>query len=444
MTISIRVRAFIFSTILAFVYYFAFAGLVDMNDTAVFGGDTWEYQSIAVNFAKGHGVQKFGGMESFETYKFESLAELPTYYNDFFLLAGKIDYVRTPAYPFLLGVVYKLFGISPGIAKALQLLLLVTIAAALPLIGYNYWGKLGFFSGIPAGALYLAMNYKFAENILTESLIAFSVFLILIAFIFYEKREDTLSACLLGISLGFALLVKGSLVFLPILTCGMILVSIIKKDDPVKWNSLFFIIVSTLLTVFPWSFYISSESGQFIFLSIQGSTQLLDGNNEFCIDGGWYPEWVNNENALYNTDGIDNSRTITKVANFYWHNPILLPRCMFQKFIKGFGPLPFFWIFAGFMLLDSMIRLLHNRTTLNFFERLTKYPKIQIPASFWIVGGDFLLITLIFGGDAFITRSRFVAPMDFILALLCCVSVASFFSIVGKNIHLKPSTGIDA
>lgn len=435
MTVSIKTRALIFFAVLVSIYFLVFSSIAKFEDTAIFGGDAWEYQSIAVNFAKGHGIQKFGGMEPFETYKFESLAEQPSYYQDFFDLAGKIDYVRTPAYPFFLGVIYRLFGISPSIAKAIQLLLLVIIAAALPFIGYNYWGKLGFYGGIPAGAFYLAINYKFSEYILTESLITFSIFLMLIAFIFYEKQKGILSICLLGVSLGYALLVKGSLIFLPIFIWGIILVEAIKKNNPEKWRLFFLMVLTTLLTVFPWSLYASSESGQFIFLSIQGSTQILDDNNELCIDGGWHPEWVNNKNALYNNDGIDNSRTVTKVANFYLHNPLLLPHCLAKKFIRGFGPLTFFWIFIGLLALDGALRMLNKRTNSEFAKTWVRYPEMQIPISFWVVIGNFLLITLIFHGEAFVTRSRLVAPMDFILALLGCVSVLRFLSITSKNLR---------
>ena len=40
------------------------------SDTAYFGGDTLEYQSTAVNFAKGHGIVKIGNIEDFECYEF--------------------------------------------------------------------------------------------------------------------------------------------------------------------------------------------------------------------------------------------------------------------------------------------------------------------------------------------------------------------------------------
>lgn len=59
-------------TLLLATVYFAIFRTQTVYDAEVrFGGDIWEYQSMAVNFAKGHGVNKFGGSyEEWETYRF--------------------------------------------------------------------------------------------------------------------------------------------------------------------------------------------------------------------------------------------------------------------------------------------------------------------------------------------------------------------------------------
>jgi len=208
-----KIHAIVFFIILISIYLLIWGRLTVMTDTAYFGGDTWEYQSMGVNFAKGHGIQKFGALEPFDVYRFEKITPLPAYYNDFFQSAGEDDIYRTPAYPLFLAMVYKLFGVSPKTAKIFQLFMLVIIAASLPFVGYHYWGKIGFISGIPAGGLYLARNYKLAEQILTEPLIAFTVFLVLVALMIFEYRQRTIPAIILGLTLGVALLVKGSLIF---------------------------------------------------------------------------------------------------------------------------------------------------------------------------------------------------------------------------------------
>lgn len=412
-----------------------------MKDTAFFGSDTWEYQSMGVNFAKGHGIQKFGSLESFKTYKFENLTPLPTYYEDFIYSAGQDDFYRSPAYPLFLGLVYRLFGISPRIAKALQLLMLVIIAASLPHIGYHYWRKIGFIGGIPAGFLYLTTNYKLSEEILTESLIAFTVFLVLVALIIYEERQKMVTACLLGFSLGFALLVKGSLIFLPILTFSVILTSTIINKNLGGLKRLLVIMVSTGIMVLPWSTYASVKSGELIFLSTQGNSQLLSDNTELCIDGGYHPGWVDNKAAFYNNDGIKNEHALEKVVNFYLHYPALLPRCLYAKFLRGFGPMPYLWIFAVFLFLDGIFRIINNRVKPEYSSDLKGRFVMRIPWPFWVLGGNFLLITFIFHAESVIVPSRFVAPMDFVFALLCCVIVLTFLSNIYRNLHAKQGGG---
>lgn len=424
--------------LLTVVYYLIFVNLIDQKDTAFFGGDTWEYQSMGVNFAMGHGIQKFGALESFETYKFEDFTSPPEYYDDFFLFAGNYNFVRTPAYPFFLGIVYKLFGVSPQLVKLLQLLMLVIVAATLPFIGYYYWEKTGLIGGIPAGLLYLAANYKLADSILTESLITFSVLLVLVAFIIYERWPESFTACMLGFTLGIALLVKGSLAILPILICCILLIRAFRYRNNENLLLLFTVVIVTMLTVLPWSIYASRASGQTIILSIQGSIQLLDDNNELCVDGAWHPEWVNNENAFYNNDGIDNSQALRKVVNFYRHHPALLPQCMYNKFLEGFGPMYFLWILVGFILLEGIFRLAGNKFGWKLATQLAGEKVFRIPLPFWIVGGNFLFITLIFHGEAYIVPSRFVAPMDFIFALLCCVAAVKLFLNIFSIFSNKP------
>lgn len=435
-------HSIVFFAALAVVYYAVLQWRTDKKDSAFFGGDTWEYQSMGVNFAKGHGIQKFGAMEPFDVYKFEKTVPLPaTYYRNFISGAGKDDFFRTPAYPLFLGVAYKLFGVSPRAVKIIQLLMLVFIAASLPFLGRHYWGKPGFIGGVPAGLLYLKVNHSLAGVILTETLITAAVFIVLIAFLVYERQRRTLPACFLGVSLGCALLVKGSLIFLPLLTWGVLLTLAVLHRDPGGLKRLLVIIVSTILTVLPWSVYASVKSGGVIVLSTQGGYQLLTDNNEFCTDGGWHPEWIDKNDSWYNSDGIDTLHPLAKVINFYRCNTQLLPRFMFQKFYHGFWPMRFLWIFIGFALFDGICRIACRFTDLKIIRLVTTGPPMRVPTPMWVVAGNFLLVTLVFHAEFSIVPSRFVAPMDFVFALLCCVSAANLFMNIFRNISVKQAVG---
>ena len=193
--------------------------------------------------------------------------------------------------------------------------------------------------------------------------------------------------------------------------------------------------VVTLLTVLPWSIYASAKSGAFIFLSTQNPKLLLSDNNELCLDGGYHPEWSDNSAAFYNNDGIDNNHVIEKVINFYWHNPSLFPRCMAAKFIKGFGPLPFLWIFTGLLLIGGLFKLIGRRVKSDRISSLRGLSLKQIPTSAWVLGGNFLFITLIFHAEDGIVPSRYVAPMNFVFVLLCSVSALILFSNIWYFLH---------
>ena len=187
---------------------------------------------MAVNFAKGHGIQKFGQIEKFDQYKFDRQDEslLTLFENSSYdvytgLNIGRNNFYRTPGYPLFIGIIYKLFGVSPWIAKQIQLILLIVISSFLPWIGTYFWGRTGFWSGFAAGVLYISMYYNRARsNFDGTSYFIFHLSFVIIAFINFMKGKSTFLSCvLLGASLGLSLLVKGSLIFLPFLfAAGML------------------------------------------------------------------------------------------------------------------------------------------------------------------------------------------------------------------------------
>jgi len=152
----------LFCIILLGLYFLFFIKKSDRIDTAFFGGDTIEYQSMGVNFAKGYGIHKYGGFLKFEEYKFDKIdSTLLTGFNS---AAGKERFLRTPAYPVFLGVIYKIFGVSPKIAKSIQLLMLSIIVAFLPLIGMYFWKHKGYVCGVIAGAIFITYNFSLCKK----------------------------------------------------------------------------------------------------------------------------------------------------------------------------------------------------------------------------------------------------------------------------------------
>jgi 4-amino-4-deoxy-L-arabinose transferase-like glycosyltransferase len=479
---------YLFHILLFVVLYSVFVTPADFTDDAFFGGDTWEYQSMAVNFAKGHGINKFGGIENFDTYKFAKPEHLPEYYTSFVQRAGMDNFFRPPAYSLFLGLIYKLFGISPRIAKLIQLALLTIVAVCLPWIGFHYWKLEGLISGFIAAPIYLVTNHKLAEVILTEALTAFSLFLIVAGYIFFEKRNSTVSAVLLGIALGFAVLVKAILIFIPLLAGIWLLYTFFRRREKRILKNMLVIIISALFTISPWSLYASMKSNSFILLSTQGGGSLLDGNNEFNSDGGWHPEWRNRKDSFYNNGALAQASTIEKIARFYTQHPSLLPRLIVKKLVKGFVPMMFllliiaifiieryvvciemyvkntfrafvYYTFALFMLtlstfgvyflsekpssLYAVFRgnllisiLLLIAVSLPLLLVRLKNVGLRIPSVFVMIFLNFVILIALFFADSGVYKSRFVQVMDFIFILVALQYLLMLMKRITSNLFL--------
>lgn len=343
------------------VYTIYFLRNTRYTDTAYFGGDTWEYQSMAVNWISGHGLS-FGGYEPFKLYNFtkEGSDVTPEGEKNFLSYYQKSpleNFYRVPGYPIFLGLIYKIFGIHPAIVKQIQMLMLITIAGFLPLIGWYYWKKQGVISGVTAGIIFLK-TYTVAESIpnithpsdiLTEPLITFVIFLIIISTIYWKANKTLGRSLLLGSVIGISTLVKGSNIFIPVLYTLLLIFEWLKKSmNPV--NILFLILGIAIFTI-PWSVYASVKTRQLVVLSTQGSNALLDTNNEYTSDGLWHPEGYSySVNNYYRQPWIQKYPDPVKVILFYWQHPTALPVTMFHKIDYAFSYFPCFIIIILLMI----------------------------------------------------------------------------------------------
>lgn len=426
----------VLTAVLAVVYYGTFSRVASFTGYADFGGDIWEYQSMAVNFAKGHGIARFGGIEDFSVYSFETdpaVSRVMPAPLEHFLKAGKNGgvewFFRTPGYYLFLGVIYKIFGVSPLIAEHIQLILLATVAASLPLIGRHYWHKTGFWSGLIASPIAIASNYRFSGVLYTESLITFAVFLIVVAYALFEARRTVPRALLVGIALGLGLLVKGSLVFIPPLLGLFLCFRWLWTRRTSDFVHLSAIIVAAVLTIAPWSIYASTQSGRFILLSTQAESILLDSHNEYVTNGAWYQEWRDDPQSFYNNDGLEGRSALLRVANFYRHHPILLPRIALEKLVAGFRPFPFLLV-GGVLAFAEGCLLLWGR-----MRGTPRESHTHIPLIFLIIFINFALITVLVHVSHVVYYSRIVKPMEFLFILfgvhrtllLLCAVLRPFF-----------------
>jgi len=169
-----------------------------------FGGDGAGYHMMAVNYAKGRGLMKVGIFGDYvDDYKFQ--AKIDESYQvelNNSLKAGRrggyFTVYRAPGYILFLGIIYKLFGVSPIIVQQIQLLMIIATACALPLLGYYYWKKSGLIAGLLGIGIYLNHYAKnipqgtgivYPNKILTEGLNSIFLLLFILAFIYWQKKK---------------------------------------------------------------------------------------------------------------------------------------------------------------------------------------------------------------------------------------------------------------
>ncbi len=341
---------------LACIYFAVFHTQTSFNDYAYLGTDTWVYQSMAVNTARGHGLNRFGGAEPFEDYQFGTLEwnreangmdeATFTDRHDRFMVDGRdgkgaLTTDRLPMYPLFMGLIYALFGVHPMLVKNAQLLLLCLVGAGLPLLGMLWWKRKGLVAGLIAGAPFVALTIRFANEILSETLTIFVLFLCVLAAAFYQQRPSAGRSILMGAALGLCLITKLSLVLLPFIFLFFLFLYHRAQHRPYKRDMLLMVITCVAM-VLPWSLYISAQAGEPIVFSTESHNDgLFDAHNEFTVrDGYWHPEWETNPESIYRTDGLEDRTDFERIVRFYLASPDRIVRLPLSKLIAAFTTMP--------------------------------------------------------------------------------------------------------
>lgn len=261
---------------------------IDKSNSVPFVIDIFEYQSIGVNFSKGYGVQKLGGMAEFGEYKFnveENHPDLPTssmLMNLFVKYKGVDHFYMDPGYPLFLGTIYTLFGVNPFTVKCIQLFMLCIVAACLPLIGHFYWGKKGWVCGFFGAMVFLYTKYEVAGFIMTESLNLFSFFLILVSYIYFEKRQNLISVFLFSLALAFAIFIKGVALFIPVIILFLGFLKAYKTKNKILFKNLLLTALFIVVVLSPWLVYSNKVNMEWAFDPTTFKDELL--TREYCVE----------------------------------------------------------------------------------------------------------------------------------------------------------------
>jgi len=336
----------------------------EFDPKAKFIGDIKSYQSLAVNWAKGHGL-RYGGMEDIEVYQFHSLSEDD--YSRFKKMGERegylasTDFFRTPGYPIFLGVVYKIVGVSPFAAKRIQYLLIAISCGLLPLIGFHYWGLIGSLSGVVSAVVafrYYAEGVTLADQLMTEALIIFSLVVLVCFLIYWKKQTGPWTSFSLGLMLGACLLVKTSLIFLPALFaayCGWNM-----RRRNVRWWGRYTMMIlgGFLLVTGVWSVHVSLHVGKPVFMSIQAGTALKAGNNElsFSGTGADNDRWQENKSGFYYRPKIRSLPEPVQVLFFWKEHLGQMPSLVHKKIRQAFNS-PALYITSLFFILECFFSL---------------------------------------------------------------------------------------
>jgi hypothetical protein len=375
------------------------------SDSALFGGDTWEYQSLAVNLLNGHGYQ-FGGIEPLEVYKFAYTSRFKT----FFDTETGYSFFRTPGYPFFLKTIYQIHGVHPGIAKKYQFIMIIISVSLMPLICYYYFGYLGVISGTLSSFFF--MKYLVSDirtgTLLTESLQVFSILVWMFALIFWEKKPTKNRIIVLGIVSGLLLLVKGSTIFIPFVFL-ILLFRYYSFSHRKKIANMIIYILSIIIVVGPWSIYASIKSDRLVLLSTQGDTMIADCNNkQAALTGDWSTIFPTNEDNLkyliFDRPNGSTKKNVLTALNFYKEDPSMIFVSIKNKikFATQYRPTRMCLIFLLLYLLISFI-------TSRF---KSDYKFKSIPTYAIIIFINIMFLTLVFYGNR-----RMLAPYMYFLLM---------------------------
>jgi hypothetical protein len=307
------------------------------------------------------------------------IGSIAAYFAENFDFGGSIR--RAPVYPFLLGILYIVFGIYNTFALIfLHSVFIALLGSLIFRISYQLYKSerkawiIGFLAAANPMTLWYVPRY-YVE-------IVFVYFFILSVWYGYKsyKEKHVKNYILFGFYAAIASLTKAVMLMFPIyLGIGFILIKLIFRKNSIslslKYVTIFKIIaVSTLvllLTIMPWTIRNKMVSGRFIIVSSNTGVEFFRGNSyamddSFKIGGGLGGELFSNamkrEREIIHESGITDFNHIDhinhKLDSIF--NP-LMKEYIFHSpgkfFVKILKQIPAFW-YLGKDFKYSLIRLI--------------------------------------------------------------------------------------
>lgn len=356
--------------------------------------DSWEYQTMAVNLALHNRFPTMGIVGSENEYNLDDFNTEPK--ADFLKCRFKslkpiINYSKPPAYPFILGTLYRITGVKMSSSFYLNFLFISGILTLLLALGNNLAGISGVSTALLSFSVFLLKGNFNLSDISPELMMSFLTVSLIFFLIKILSSSNIGYIALLGIISGLTLLTKGVLIILivsiPVYFLTMFGISFKCLRLTLVW------ILALVLTIAPWSIKANSDltankhhliswknslDGTFdqcsgsqqyparlntydvnqiivdhykryaefekkVFISNQFTFDELPAvHNELCVDGNWHVEWRYVDDLSYNTQ-YENLSGLNSVVQFYMDNPNMLLRiaCAKIKLATQGSNLPF-------------------------------------------------------------------------------------------------------
>ncbi|MCK4352832.1 glycosyltransferase family 39 protein [candidate division WOR-3 bacterium] len=241
----------IFSLALLIRLGFAIPAFIHPERGFGFGADSYQYNELAKNMIEYH---------RFSVYPESAYIPEPA---------------RTPGYPFLIGIVYSIFGPKPQIIIFLQTLIdAITAVLIYIIVAFSFTRLAGFISGIIyAVNLHQAL---YTTQILTETSFTFFLFLSLFFLLRFIKIRNYYYLIISSILIGVATFIKPIAIYFPIFICIWLLISF-KDRLKIALKSSAIVLLVFIAVITPWGLRNYLCFGKF-FISIMDDINLAQFN----------------------------------------------------------------------------------------------------------------------------------------------------------------------
>ncbi len=279
------------------------------------------------------------------------------------------------------------------------------------------WGWGGLPAGAAAGYLYLRVHAGHAWTLMTESVTAFWVFLIVTTFLIWTRRRNIWTSLVFGFSLSGAFLVKGVFLFMPLLVTAYLALKML--TGRVSRMQTITVMLALIVPIAAWSSFASLKSGSFVLLSTQAKYILLGGNSIEAVNTGTHSSagW-RQPDSFYQREDIKDLSPLKQVAGFYCKNRHLILPMIANKVRAGFAPYPFFRLSMLFVCLHAVWTLARQR----FASKPTRGTVVPILTAIWFCAA-LTIGALLFTRDPFVLFRGDMLPLLTLSALLICTVV---------------------